>query len=285
MTLPALDPAALRRIVRAAIEEDLGERGDLTTEAVVPAGRRGVGRVVARAGLVVAGLPVAREVFLALDPSLRFHVLRSEGATVAEGDVLAEVSGQARAILAGERTALNFLGRMCGIATATRAAVEEIAGTGATLLDTRKTAPGLRILDKYSVAAGGGTNHRVGLHDAVMVKDTHLAVAGPVGEAVRKALAAGHPAERVTAEVRTPGEMEEAIRAGAGRILLDNMDIATLRLCVERAAGRAKLEASGGLRPGALRAVAATGVDFLSLGWLTHSARAADVALEMEALP
>ncbi|MBZ5640721.1 MAG: carboxylating nicotinate-nucleotide diphosphorylase [Acidobacteriia bacterium] len=284
MNPPSLDPAALRRIVRAAIEEDLGERGDLTTAAVVDAGCRGRGRIVARRETVVAGIPVAREVFLFLDPSLGFDACLPEGERAGAGAVLAEVSGPARPILAGERTALNFLGRMCGIAASARAAVEEVAGTGAVILDTRKTAPGLRILDKYAVAAGGCENHRLGLHDAVMIKDTHLAVAGPVGRAVARALAAGHPAARVTAEVRSLEEMEDAIRAGAGRVLLDNMDVATIRRCVERAAGRVLLEASGGLRPGALRAVAATGVGFLSVGSLTHSVRAADVALEMEAL-
>jgi nicotinate-nucleotide pyrophosphorylase (carboxylating) len=285
VTLAAPDAATLRGIVRAALEEDLDDRGDLTTEAVVGTGRRGVGRIVAREEMVVAGLPVAREVFLSIDPSLRFEARSEDGRRASRGDVLLEVSGAARPILVGERTALNFLGRMCGIATVTRAAVDEVRGTRATILDTRKTAPGLRLLDKYAVAAGGGTNHRMGLYDAVMIKDTHLAVAGPVGEAVARALAAGHPAEQVTAEVGSVEEMEEAIRAGAGRILLDNMDVPTLRLAVAKAAGRAVLEASGGLRPGSLRAVAETGVSFLSLGFLTHSVRAADVALEMEAIP
>ena len=285
MTIDRLDLEGVRRIVRLALEEDLGREGDVTTSAVVPCGRHAAGRIVARSSLVVAGLPVAREVFLALDPSLRFEALSSEGECAPPGRVLATVSGDARPILEGERTALNFLGRMCGIATAARAAVEEVEGTGAVVLDTRETAPGLRILDKYAVAAGGATNHRLGLHDAVMIKDTHLAVAGPVGVAVARALAAGHPREKVTAEVRTEEEMEEAIRAGAGRILLDNMDVAAMRRCVARASGRARLEASGGLRPGTLREVAETGVHDLSLGWLTHSTRAADVALEMEAAP
>ena len=195
------------------------------------------------------------------------------------------VRGAARPILSGERTALNFLGRMCGIATAAREAVAEIEGTGSCVLDTRKTAPGLRLLDKYAVAAGGARNHRLGLFDEVMIKDTHVAVAGPVGEAVRRALAAGHPPAIVTAEARSEEEMEEAIRAGAKRVLLDNMEPEVLRRCVRRAAGRARLEASGGLRPGRLREVAETGVDFLSLGWLTPSSPCADVALELEAEP
>jgi nicotinate-nucleotide pyrophosphorylase (carboxylating) len=195
------------------------------------------------------------------------------------------VVGSARALLAGERTALNLLQRLGGIATAARAAVEEVAGTGATVLDTRKTAPGLRLLDKYAVACGGATNHRLGLHDAVMIKDTHLAIAGPIGEAVRRARAFGVPREAITVEVATPEAMEEAIDAGAGRVLLDNMDAAALRRCVERGRGRAVLEASGGLRPGTLRAAAETGVDCLSVGALTHSVRSADLAMDLEPLP
>mgnify|MGYP001765325387 CR=1 FL=1 len=283
MKPPRLDLDAVRRIVRAALEEDLGEAGDLTTTAVVPEALRGTGRLVARSRLAVAGLAVAGEVFAALDETLRFEARIEEGAVAEAGAVLAVVRGAARPILSGERTALNFLGRMCGIATAVRDAVAEIEGTGATVLDTRKTAPGLRILDKYAVAAGGGRNHRRGLYDEVMIKDTHLAVAGPVGAAVRRALAAGHPPAIVTVEVRSEREMEEAIRAGATRILLDNMSPAALRSCVRAAGGRARLEASGGLRPGSLREVAESGVDFLSLGWLTHSSPVADVALEMEA--
>lgn len=282
MTAPALDFEAARRIVRSALAEDLGNAGDVTTEALIPAGVRATGRIVARAPLVVAGLPVAAEVFRALDEDLRFTARRGEGEPVEGGAVLAEVRGAARPILTGERTALNFLGRMCGIATAARAAVREVEGTAAVILDTRKTAPGLRVLDKYAVAAGGATNHRVGLYDALMIKDTHVALAGTVGDAVRRILSQGHPPETLTVEVRSEEEMEEAIRAGAVRILLDNLGPTALRRCVERAAGRARLEASGGLCPGGLRATAATGVDFLSVGWLTHSSPAANVALETE---
>ena len=195
---------------------------------------------------------------------------------------MASIEGRWRSILRGERTALNFLTRMCGIATATREAVTEIEGSGARILDTRKTAPGLRLFDKYAVSCGGGTNHRMGLHDAVMIKDTHLGRGGSVEEAVRRALDQGHPAERITAEVRDREQLEQAIRAGAGRALLDNMDLEQMRDAVEIAAGRIVLEASGGLRPGRLRPVAETGVDYLSLGWLTHSAPAADLAMELE---
>jgi nicotinate-nucleotide pyrophosphorylase (carboxylating) len=172
--------------------------------------------------------------------------------------------------------------RMCGIATATRAAVDELAGTPVRVLDTRKTAPGLRRFDKYAVAAGGGQNHRMGLYDAVMIKDTHLDAGTTIEQAVRSALEAGHAREAITVEVRAPADVDRAVEAGAGRVLLDNMDLDALRDAVARGRGRVVLEASGGLRPGALRAVADTGVDCVSLGWLTHSAPAADVAMEME---
>ncbi len=282
---PRLDAAAVRQVVARALEEDLGDRGDVTSEAVVPPGRRARGAFVARADLVVAGLAVAREVFDQVDPSLSFEARFEEGARARRGDRRATVSGDARSILAGERTALNFLMRTCGIATAARLAVEEVSGTGAVILDTRKTAPGLRMLDKYAVAAGGATNHRLGLYDAVLIKDTHLAVAGSIEEAVGLAVSRGHDPATVSVEVSTEEGLERALRAGAGRALLDNMDIETTRRCVARGRGRIVLEASGGLRPGGLRAVAGTGVAYLSLGWLTHSATAADVALELEALP
>ena len=281
---PVPDREAVRRVVRAALDEDLGASGDLTGRAVVPEGARGRAILVAREPLVVAGVPVAVEVFRALDPAIVVEDRREDGSVAAAGDALLVVSGLARALLAGERTALNLLQRLCGIASAARAAVEEVAGTGATILDTRKTAPGLRMLDKYAVACGGATNHRHGLHDAVMIKDTHLAIAGPIARAVRLALDAGVPPQAITVEVATPEAMEEAIAAGAGRVLLDNMDHATLRRCVTRGKGRAVLEASGGLRPGALREVAETGVDCLSVGALTHSVRSADLAMDLEPL-
>lgn len=278
----ALDPETVSRIVDTALREDLGIDGDVTTAAVVPAGAIATARIVARDALVVAGLPVAHAVFARLDRSLRWSALATDGDEVEAGAILATVEGAAKAILEGERTALNILMRSCGIATAARRAVQEIEGTGARILDTRKTAPGLRSLDKYAVAAGGATNHRLGLHDAVMIKDTHLGIVGSVGEAVRRALAAGHPPARITAEVRSVDQLREAIDAGAGRALLDNMDVEGLRRCVAVGKGRIILEASGGLRPGHLREVAETGVDCLSLGWLTHSARAADVAMEID---
>ena len=279
------DSEAVRRIVATALEEDLGAEGDLTTAAVVPEDRTAVGHLVARAELVIAGLSVAREVFRQLDPSLIFLELSGDGERAEPGQRLATVTGPARPILQGERTALNFMMRMSGIATTTRRAVNEVAGTGARILDTRKTAPGLRVLDKLSVAIGGGENHRMGLYDAVMIKDTHLGVGGSVTEAVRAALSSGVPRERITAEVRNLPELEEAIAAGAGRALLDNMSVEGIREAVRAGKGRIVLEASGGLRPGGLRGIAETGVDFLSVGWLTHSVTAADVAMETEEAP
>lgn len=274
----------MRRAVRAALDEDLSARGDLTVESVVPAERRARARIVAREALVLAGVSAAIEAFRALDPEVAVETAAEDGTTLVPGEAALTVRGRARALLSAERTALNFLQRMCGIATAARAATQEIAGTGARILDTRKTAPGLRRLDKYAVACGGAANHRLGLHDAVMIKDTHLSVAGPIGYAVLRALAHGVPREAITVEVENADAMEEAIQAGAGRVLLDNMDLAALRECVERAKGRVVLEASGGLRPGGLLAVAETGVDCLSVGSLTHSVRAADLAMEMEPL-
>jgi len=272
---------AVRRAVAAALEEDLGSTGDITTDAVIPDDRRAVGRLVARQPLVVAGLSVAREVFRQLDPTLAFVAHRADGDAVAVGDRLATVSGTARPILRGERTALNFVMRMSGIATAARRAVDEVSGTGARILDTRKTAPGLRVLDKLAVAAGGADNHRCGLFDAVMIKDTHLALVDSLAGAVARVLVTGVARDLVTVEVRTLGQLDEAIAAGVGRALLDNMSLEEIRRAVASAKGKIVLEASGGLRPGGLRAVAEVGVDCLSVGFLTHSAPAADVAMEV----
>ena len=281
----SLPQEPLRRLVAAALEEDLGRTGDITTDAVIPPGLRAIGRLMARTELVLAGIDVAREVFRALDETLEFSALAEDGRALPADSVVATIRGDPRPILRGERTALNFLMRMCGIASAARDAEREIAGTGARILDTRKTAPGLRLLDKYAVAAGGALNHRHGLFDAVMIKDTHLGAIGTLGQAVRAARERGVPPERITAEVRTMGELLEAIEAGAGRALLDNMSLVELREAVRAAHGRIALEASGGLVPGRLRQVAETGVNYLSVGWLTHSAPAADLALELELLP
>lgn len=285
MSPRSYDADAAARCIAAALAEDLGASGDVTTEAVVSVARRAKATIVAREPMVLAGLPVAAEVFRQLDPSVLFTVHAKDGDQVPAGAVVATAEGAARALLQGERTALNFLQRMSGIATATQSAVAEIAGTNAVILDTRKTAPGLRALDKYAVAAGGGDNHRHGLYDAAMIKDTHLGAVESLGAAIHACLAAGLAPETITAEVRSVEELDEAISAGAGRALLDNMTLASLRACVQRGKGRIVLEASGGLRPGMLRAVAETGVDCLSLGYLTHSVRAADLAMDLTALP
>jgi nicotinate-nucleotide pyrophosphorylase (carboxylating) len=278
-----LDPEIVRATVETALREDLGSRGDITTDAVFSPNQPATAHLVARSRLVLAGLPVAREVFRTLDPSVELETLREDGERLEAGTRIASLRGPARAILKGERTALNFLMRMSGIAGAAAAACDEIAGTGATILDTRKTAPGLRHLDKYAVAAGGATNHRLGLWDAAMLKDTHLDAMPSIAEAVARVLDAGHPPERVTVEVRTIDGLREAIAAGVGRALLDNMSVEKMREAVRVGKGRIVLEASGGLRPGRLREIAETGVDCLSLGWLTHSAPAADIAMETEA--
>ena len=272
----------LQRLVRRALREDLSETGDLTSNTILAADIRAVGRFVARESLTLAGIPFAAQVFHQLDPALSFEVFHRDGQEVPEGECVAAVRGSARAILAGERTALNFLMRLSGIATATRASVKEIEGTGAVILDTRKTAPGLRIADKYAVTAGGGQNHRFGLYDAAMLKDTHLALAPDIALAVKALRGEGVPADRITVEVRDMDQLARAIEAGAGRVLLDNLDLETMRQAVAVAKGRIVLEASGGLRPGRLRSVAETGVDCLSLGFLTHSTRAADLAMETE---
>jgi nicotinate-nucleotide pyrophosphorylase (carboxylating) len=285
VSVPPLDREAVARCVAAALAEDLGPGADVTTQAVVPASRRARATLVAREPMVVAGLAVAEDVFRQLDPAVVFTPHVEDGERVASGAVVATAEGPARALLQGERTALNFLQRMSGIATATRAAVLEIAGTEATILDTRKTAPGLRALDKFAVAAGGGRNHRQGLYDAAMIKDTHLGAVGSLGAAIRACRAAGLERETITAEVRSVEELDEAIAAGAGRALLDNMTLPALVESVRRGKGKIVLEASGGLRPGTLRPVAATGVEFLSLGYLTHSVRAADLAMDLAALP
>jgi len=280
-----LDLEAAGRCVRRALEEDLGD-GDVTSRAVVPESARAVGRFVAREPLVLAGLPVAREVFRRVDASVAFEPQAEDGTACAAGAVLAVVRGAARPILAGERTALNFVQRLSGIATVTRALVDRVQGSRLQISDTRKTAPGLRVLDKYAVEVGGGTNHRIGLFDAWLIKDNHWRIAGGIGAALRRARAAlgGRPAPGLGLEIEvgTVEEAEEAIDAGADALLLDNMDEATLQRAVEAARGRVFLEVSGNVGADRLPALARLGVDRVSIGALTHSVRAVDIALEIE---
>ncbi|HEX8083814.1 MAG TPA: carboxylating nicotinate-nucleotide diphosphorylase [Solirubrobacteraceae bacterium] len=265
-----------RDLVRRALAEDVGD-GDATTLATVPEDARARAEIVQKAPGVVFGLELAEAVFRELDPGVVFERRVEEGAWREGGDV-AVVSGRARALLTAERTALNLLQRLSGVATATARAVREVEGTGARVLDTRKTTPGLRALEKAAVAAGGGTNHRFGLFDAMLIKENHAAMAGGVGAAVRAARAA-RPDLPLEVECRDEAEVREALEAGAPRLLLDNMPPDQLRATVELVAGRAELEASGGITLDNLREVAETGVDYISLGALTHSAPALDLSL------
>jgi nicotinate-nucleotide pyrophosphorylase (carboxylating) len=271
----------VQETIDRALAEDVGS-GDATTEALVPADATGRARLVQKAPGVIAGLLVAEAVFRRVDPSLRWHAHTTEGEW-REGGLIAEVAGHSRSILTGERVALNFLQRLSGVATLTARYVKAVEGTGARILDTRKTTPGLRALEKGAVLAGGGHNHRAGLYDAILVKENHAAMAGGVGEASRRALAAaaGLPVE---VECATLDELDEALAAGVPRILLDNMAPDLMRAAVERAAGRAELEASGGVTLDTVGEIARTGVDFISVGALTHSAPALDISLLLETL-
>jgi nicotinate-nucleotide pyrophosphorylase (carboxylating) len=263
--------------VAVALSEDVGT-GDLTTQQVVPADATCTAQILVKEPGVVCGLDLAAEVFRELDPTLRFEPLAADGDRIDGRTVVARVTGRAAPVLTGERTALNFLGRLSGIATLTRRFVDAIEGTGAEILDTRKTTPGLRVLEKHAVECGGGRNHRFGLYDAILIKDNHLAVAGSIADAVARAKDAGVP---VQVEVDTLDQLREALDAGAESILLDNMPPATMREAVAITAGRAKLEASGGVTLDTVRSIADTGVDFISIGALTHSARSLDVSLEV----
>jgi len=274
--IPGLD-----ELISVALREDLGVAGDLTSEACLPADVVGRGRIVARAAGVAAGIDAACRVFAVVDDRVVVRTPITDGERVEAGAVLAEVSGPARSLLTGERTALNILGRLSGIATATATLVAAVAGTGARIADTRKTTPGLRGLEKYAVRMGGGTNHRFGLYDAVMVKDNHVVAAGgirPAVEAVRARV--GHTVT-VEVEVDTLDQLAELLDVGADVVLLDNMDVPTLRRAVGMVAGRMVTEASGGITAETVRAVAETGVDVISVGWITHSAPALDVALDL----
>ena len=270
-------------LIDRALAEDVGD-GDLTTAAVVPQGAGARARIEQRAPGVPAGLRVAEAVFQRLDPGLRWRAHAVDGEWREPG-LLAEIVGDAAAILRGERVALNFLGRLSGIATLTALYVRAVEGTGVRILDTRKTTPGMRVLEKGAVRAGGGVNHRAGLHDAILVKENHAELAGGVGEAARRALADAPQGVSVEVECATLADVTQAIDAGVPRLLLDNMSPDELRSAVELVDGRAELEASGGITLENVRAIAETGVDFISVGALTHSAPALDVSLLLEPLP
>ena len=276
-----LEPRILRELAGAFLNEDIGH-GDVTTEAVVDPAARGVARIEAREPFVVAGLDIARACFEILDASMIWQPVAPDGSRVGVRDVLARIEGALGPILTAERTALNLLQRLSAVATLTARFVEEIAGTKAQIIDTRKTTPGMRLLEKAAVRVGGGGNHRFGLDDGILIKDNHVRAAGGVSEAVKRARNAAPHGLVVEVEVTTLDELDEALSAGAQAILLDNMDPATVRRAVERVGGDAVLEASGGMDLTNVRAYAETGVDLISIGALTHSAGSVDISLEVE---
>jgi len=272
----------LDAFVRATLAEDMGRGGDITSAATIPAEALFEGEMASRDAISVAGLSIAQAFFRALDPAVSIETMVADGARVPRGSVLMRLRGKARALLTAERSALNTVQHLSGVATLTSAYVDAIKGTSATLLDTRKTIPGLRVLEKYAVRMGGGTNHRMRLDDAAMIKDNHVAVAGGIGEAVRRAVAAG--IERIIVEVDRIDQIEPALAAGATHLLLDNMDPPTLRGAVTLVGGRVPTEASGGVRLDTIKAIAQTGVTYISVGRLTQSAPAADIGLDFRAV-
>ncbi|MGH6847234.1 MAG: carboxylating nicotinate-nucleotide diphosphorylase [Methylocella sp.] len=282
-----MTPVPLARImveplVRAALLEDLGRAGDITTDAIVPAGLAARAALVAREKGVVAGLDLAKLAFELIDPNIAMQVECDEGATVAPSGVIARITGPARGILSAERTALNFLGHLSGIASATASIVAAVRGTKAKIVCTRKTTPGLRAVEKYAVRAGGGANHRFGLDDAILIKDNHIAIAGGIAQALRRARAAAGHLVKIEVEIDNLDQLKEALGEGADAVLLDNMSLDRLAKAVAIVDGRAMTEASGRVSPESAPALAAIGVDLISVGWLTHSAPVLDIGLDFE---
>ena len=275
-----LPSVMMEPLVRMALLEDLGRAGDLTTDAIVPADRRATALLVARQPGVVAGLDLARLAFQLIDPAIELAIKHNDGAVLAAGDMIASVTGPARGILTAERVALNFLCRLSGIATATASVVAAVRNYRTSIVCTRKTTPGLRAIEKYAVRVGGGSNHRFGLDDAVLIKDNHVAIAGGVTEALRRAKSGVGHLVKIELEVDTLDQLREALDHGVDAVLLDNMDPATLARAVAMVAGRAVTEASGRITPATAPQVAATGVDLISIGWLTHSVSVLDIGLD-----
>lgn len=275
-----MDPSQYLSIVRRALEEDLAVAGDLSAEAAVPAETTVRAHIIARKPGRIAGLEVMAAVFFEVDRATSVELVAADGESVKADSTLGRIQGNARAVLTAERTALNLLGLMSGVATATAQLVDLVAGTGVRIADTRKTTPGLRVLEKYAVRMGGGINHRFGLYDAVMIKDNHLIAAGGVRPAVEAARARVGHAVKIEVEVNNFDQLQELLEVGADIVLLDNMDIPDMRKAVEMIDGRMITEASGGITAETIRAVAETGVDVISVGWITHSAPSLDVALD-----
>ena len=282
MTSDRLSPSAVERAVAAALAEDLGDAGDITSAATIPAEARARAVVAARKPGVIAGIDCALTAFRLADPDLNASVSRDDGSRVAPGDVVLKIEGRARGVLGAERVALNFLGHLSGVATAAAALVDAVEGTKARIACTRKTTPGLRVLEKYAVRCGGGRNHRFGLYDAVMIKDNHIAAAGGVAQALAAAKSACGHMVKVEIEVDTLEQLETALAGGADVVLLDNMSTDDLKRAVEVNQGRAILEASGNITLDTVRAIAETGVDVISSGWITHSAPTLDLGLDFQ---
>ncbi|MER8402583.1 carboxylating nicotinate-nucleotide diphosphorylase [Mesorhizobium sp. M1348] len=278
---PPLPGIVIEPIVRSALLEDLGKAGDLTSDAIVPFDCRAIFAFRARQSGVLAGLDLVAYAFMLVDPSIDIKFGRLDGSRVAAGETIATVSGPARGMLAAERTALNFLCHLSGIATATAEIVEAVRGQKARIVCTRKTTPGLRALEKYAVRAGGGANHRFGLDDAVLIKDNHIAIAGDIRTAIERARAAVGHMVKVEVEVDTLDQLEIALAAGVDAVLLDNMSVKQLTQAVAMVDGRATTEASGRITPATAPAIAATGVDLISVGWLTHSAPILDIGMDV----
>lgn len=273
-----MNPIVLDPILRRALEEDIGT-GDVTTQATIQPGVQASAELVAKEDFVLSGIGVAQRVFYLLSPETAFEKLIEDGQMVKRGDVLAWIKGDAAVLLQGERVALNFLQRMCGVATLTAAFVKQIEETGAVVVDTRKTTPGLRILEKYSVRMGGGGNHRMALYDAVLIKENHISAAGGIATAVNRARQSVPHTQKIEVEVRDQAEVTEALEAGADILLLDNMSIEELSAAVKMIDGRAVTEASGGINLDSIREIAETGVDLISVGALTHSYHAVDISM------
>jgi len=279
-TVPPLPPIMIEPLVRAALQEDLGRAGDITTDAIVPSALQATAVLVSREPGVVAGLDLAALAFRLVDPAITLQVARPDGSAIAAGEIIAIIAGPARGILTAERTALNFLCHLSGIASATAAIVASIRGYPARIVCTRKTMPGLRSIQKYAVRVGGGSNHRFGLDDAVLIKDNHIAFAGGITPAVERARAAAGHLVKIEIEVDTLLQLQEALRLRVDAVLLDNMAPEMLREAVRLVDRRAVTEASGRITPETAPAVAATGVDLISIGWLTHSAKILDIGLD-----